>query len=539
MLILEETMHFLRVAPVSLFLCYYVGSLPFVLGVLFFWADMSRSPFAADHLSVASLGIALLFCWMKIWHTIFAQRIQALLSAVRPRTWSFHRLASAAGILALIHATGFFVLPLSAILMLPFGWCYAFYQNISVQSVAESESMRTVCAKAWRHARFWPWQNHIIIAVLFLFGLMVFVNLAIIAFVVPYLFKKFAGLESIYTMSGFHAFNTTFLATVLGLTYLCVDPIAKTAYTLRCFYGDAVKSGADLKTELNSLTSRSRGLAAIMILVIMLSPGQSMGSEAGDISSTELPAISAEQLDRSINEVLQRREYTWRLPREVQKEDEMEQTGPLAEVIKWLYNQLKKAVKILDQWIKKLEAFLNKLLPTPDPGRSHSATDWRNAIRYILFAALIIFAAILLYYVSKGFWRRRKPDVGVNSTPVIPKPDLNDDDIRADELPVDNWLQLARELMAKGSLRLAMRALYLASLAYLAERDMITIEMYKSNRDYERELLRRAHDKKDLLSAFSEAVLTIDRVWYGMHKIARGDVDQYLLDQERIMLLAD
>jgi hypothetical protein len=271
----------------------------------------------------------------------------------------------------------------------------------------------------------------------------------------------------------------------------------------------------------------------------MLSPGQSMGSEAGDISSTELPAISPEELDRSINEVLQRREYTWRLPREIQKEDEMARTGALAEIIKWLSNQLKKAAQTLDRWMKKIEAFLNKLLPAPDPGGSHSASDWRNAIRYILFAALIIFVAILLYYLSRGLWQRRKPDVEVDSRPVIHKPDLNDDDIRADELPVENWLQLARELMAKGSLRLAMRALYLASLAYLAERDLITIEMYKSNRDYKRELFRRAHDKKDLLSAFSETVLTIDRVWYGMHKIARGDVDQYLLDQERIMLLAD
>jgi hypothetical protein len=538
-LILEESIHFLRTAPASVFLCYYAGTLPFVLGLLYFWADMSRSPFAADHLSVASLGIALLFCWMKLWHTIFAHRIQAALSATPRQAWSIRRLVSTGGMMTLIHSTGIIILPVAALLMLPFGWCYAFYQNVSVQVHSDSESLRTLCSKAWRHAKMWPWQNIIAISVFTLFGLMVYVNLAIMTFVIPYLLKKFAGIESVYTMSGFHAFNTTFLTTVLGLTYLCMDPIIKTAYALRCFYGEAVKSGADLKTGLNSFSSGVKGLAACLILLFLLSPVQSPAAETIDISPTELSALSPEQLDRSIDEVLQRREYTWRLPREPRDENEQKQTGILAEVLKWLSKQLKGAVDTLDQWMKKLEAFLNKLFPASEPGESHSATDWRKTIRYVVFAALIIFVGILLYYLAKGWRQRRKPVAEIESQPVLNQPDLNDEDIRADDFPVNHWLQLARELMAKGSLRLAMRALYLASLAYLAERDLIIIEMYKSNRDYERELFRRAHDKKNLINAFSETVLTFDRVWYGMHKIVRGDVDQYLLDQERIMLLAD
>src|ERR1019366_9370994 len=33
---------------------YYTGSLPFVLGFLFFWADMSQSAFAYDHCAPAA-----------------------------------------------------------------------------------------------------------------------------------------------------------------------------------------------------------------------------------------------------------------------------------------------------------------------------------------------------------------------------------------------------------------------------------------------------------------------------------------------------
>ena len=63
-------------------------------------------------------------------------------------------------------------------------------------------------------------------------------------------------------------------------------------------------------------------------------------------------------------------------------------------------------------------------------------------------------------------------------------------------LPANRWLDLAKELMAKGSLRLAMRALYLATLSYFAERELVTVEIYKSNRDYERELQRRLADQR-------------------------------------------
>ena len=41
--IIEEAVHILRSAPGSLLSVYYIGSVPFILGLLYFWADMSRS----------------------------------------------------------------------------------------------------------------------------------------------------------------------------------------------------------------------------------------------------------------------------------------------------------------------------------------------------------------------------------------------------------------------------------------------------------------------------------------------------------------
>ena len=108
----------------------------------------------------------------------------------------------------------------------------------------------------------------------------------------------------------------------------------------------------------------------------------------------------------------------------------------------------------------------------------------------------------------------------------------------ADDLPSNRWLEVADEMAKKGSLRLALRALYLAILAGLAEQGWITIEKFKSNREYEMELHRRAHQKKALLAAFSKSREIFECVWYGMYQVQRSDLDNYAAVQKRMMTIA-
>jgi hypothetical protein len=117
-------------------------------------------------------------------------------------------------------------------------------------------------------------------------------------------------------------------------------------------------------------------------------------------------------------------------------------------------------------------------------------------------------------------------------------PDLEDENTTADDLPANHWLDLARQLADKGSLRLAFRAFYLATLADLAGHELITIEKFKSNRDYEMELHRRAHQKEGLLPAFSDGREIFERVWYGMYQIGRSDLDHFAALQEKVMTIA-
>src|ERR1051326_8497020 len=72
--LIEQSIHLLRTVPGGTFAFYYLGTLPFILGLLYFWTDMARSPFAAQHLTGAALGMSILFLWMKCFQAMFARK---------------------------------------------------------------------------------------------------------------------------------------------------------------------------------------------------------------------------------------------------------------------------------------------------------------------------------------------------------------------------------------------------------------------------------------------------------------------------------
>ena len=54
--IIEEAVQLLRAGPGRLLAGYYLGSVPFVLGLMYFWADMSRSASAGPGRAALASG---------------------------------------------------------------------------------------------------------------------------------------------------------------------------------------------------------------------------------------------------------------------------------------------------------------------------------------------------------------------------------------------------------------------------------------------------------------------------------------------------
>ena len=529
--IIEEAVHLLRSAPGNLLAGYYLGSAPFVLGLMYFWADMSRSASAGDYRTVAALSLAVLYIWMKFWQTVFTHQLRDYMTGQPLYKWTLRRIASVAATQSLIQSTRFIVLPVAGVVLIPFGFCYAFYQNAAAHAQEDDQTVKSICKWAWRQSGLWPRQNHLLIGIFWIFGVVIFLNISFAAFIIPQMVKTLFGIESIFTLSGMRMIlNTTFWIAMLGITYLCLDPFIKTVYVLRCFYGSALKSGEDLKKELHGLVTGVKKMAlGLTIMVLYATPFTCLAGQS--------TVIAPGEMDRFIEETLERREFAWRMPRETVQQGEQEPKGPLAAAIKWLLDVLAKGTRTLEKLITLLIDWLQNQMSEPHQKSVSSNKNWITSVRIVLILLSILFSAVLTFVFFR-IRRRRTGAIEAAVVGVAPLPDLNDESTSADDLPTNRWLALTEEYAAKGELRLAMRALYLATLAYLAEQELITIEVYKSNREYEQELKRRAHDREEMLILFSKSLNLFEHVWYGMYRIPPADFDDFSMNLKRILVFA-
>jgi len=103
---------------------------------------------------------------------------------------------------------------------------------------------------------------------------------------------------------------------------------------LRCFYGESLRTGEDLKAELRRLREKRAHMIAVVAVVLgaalvgmtaeakAATPGNAGGTvRAGRLSVWDLagptPTVSPPELDRVIRQTIQKREYAWRFPRRI------------------------------------------------------------------------------------------------------------------------------------------------------------------------------------------------------------------------------
>ncbi len=532
--LIEEATHLLRILPPGITAVYYLGTIPFVLGLLYFVADMSKSAFAYRHEAEAALSMVFLFLWMKCWQALFCNRVKSYISGTPLHRVTFQWIARLCLKQTALQPLGFIVLPAAFIVTLPFGYAYAFFQNLSLMGDGNPGSIRTICRTAFDQAKMLPGQNHVALLTIILFSSFVFANVSLAMFMSPGLLKTFLGIETSFSLSGWGLLNTTFFAAAFVITHVLIDPLIKVFYVLRCFYGESISTGEDLKTELRGLRPAVNIMAALILLFLC---GQAVAS---DVATAPEPRareeLSPAELDRSLGEVIVRKEYAWRLPRETKLQHER---GPFAAFIDGIIDTMKDGLNAVRKWVVKALKWLNDhVFKNLRSGPGSAEKTWSGATQVLLYILVAIASCLLAIFIWRSLRSRKTPSyiTGENARQVS---DLSSDDVTADDLPADEWLMLARQLTEKGDLRLALRALYLGSLAHLALRGVVTVARYKSNRDYERELKRKAAHSPDLISAFSKNVATFENTWYGMHDISRELFSAFSENHRRITTLAD
>ncbi|WP_052362089.1 hypothetical protein [Geminisphaera colitermitum] len=565
--LLEEAVHLLRSLHAGTWAIYYAGAGAWVLGFLFFWAHATWFAPGPAQLAWFALGLTGLFAGLKLAQAFFCAHLLARRMGTTPPAFELRQTLRIAFAQLRGHAWGFLALPLAAVVTLPLGWMWAFYQNLTVLAFAaaaddarkgrtndaDGRTAATLTGMALEEARLWPGQNHLALGIISLLVLWIAAVVAGSFFVLPWLANRLLGIENSFGLSGWSWFNTTFFACIAALTWLAVDPLIKAFYTLRVFYGRARRNGEDLLIELasaNRIRQRRTGRPAlrvaplpILLLAAIVALALPLPCPAGEATppTSQAPAatvVEPQALDRAIDTALDQSAFRWRLrplPHEMDADDKPD--SPLMAFLKQGVKAVSDFFSDVSDAIGRFIEWLERLLGIKKPDRTSSAEpfslgslSWVRAVLYGLIAILVL---VLAWAVIRLWLRRRQltaSSLRARAVVEIAAPDLRDEDVQAAQLPADAWETLAREQLALGEWRLALRALYLATLARLGADGWLALARHKTNADYETELRRRASQHGRLVAWFGGRRREFEAVWYGRADTTEAQVRGWLAD---------
>ena len=559
--ILEEAFHLLRTTRIENLLLFYGGTIPFAAVAMIFVADMSRSSFAVRDAAAAALGMTAVYFLMKWCHAAFAARLWESLSpggVPRRSGWKRFRYVAALWCLQAFHAPVLFV---ASFFLLPLGWAIAAWENITVLAFVRDygdRPLRGLLGHGIRLShRAWG-QNHGILIVLGFVALFLWVNLLGTCLLVPGFLKSFLGIDTLFTINpGAAIGNSTFLFGTFLLVNLFISPMLKAVAVLRCFYAESRETGADLLSRLASCEQirereerrnrlRGRGIAAVIVAVIvagclLVLPVSVEGESSSRAASAEAGVRSTdpEALRDSIGRTMEQKKYQWRLSRQDLREQRADREKT------WFGRQMDQLADsieaTLERWRERIENLFRRMFQSDREPRSRPANQgasfaWSENMGSLKVVFLVIAGALLLFWLARVIYRETKnarPRDAADADSSAPV-DLESEDIVASQLPEEEWMRLAREQIARGETRLAVRALFLSSLAHLGDKGLLKIARFKSNRDYRGELEMRARHLGPLRDAFDENTGLFERAWYGLHQLGEDAVDRFMKNCEQI-----
>lgn len=543
--LIEEAVHLVRSAPAAAWACYLAGAVPWVLGLGYFWSVSSWFVPRPEQTLWAALGMAALYLGLKVAQAEFCRRLRAVRFGVEPEPLSLLGLWRTTGRQVRVQGWAVPLLPVATVLTLPFAATWMFFENTTALAASTDADGDTLVRRARREAVRWPLPAHLALLLFSGVWLCVWLNIATLFYAMPWLARTLLGVENIFGLSGWSVLNSTLLALVTILTWLAVDPLVKAYHVLRTFYGEARHTGEDLRLELRRPAGRSaaRGVVRMTVLLLTLGAAAGLGPGTNGLRAaveTHPTAASPAEMDRALDDVLRDRDFRWSLQPLPVVEPEGATDGMIkrfvrqgVELVAQVVKDVRDAIDRFSEWLESLFKGKDKK-PKKEPEAKTAPTDYAALIRVMLYGLLAL-CVVALGWILWTSWKRR-PVALRTLTPLAAEavaPDLNDEQLEASRLPSNEWLELARRQLALGEWRLALRALYLGSLASLGARGLVNLVRSKTNLDYERELTRRAAGRTGVVSVFRARRLSFECVWYGRAAAEEQQVRDWLSELER------
>jgi hypothetical protein len=302
---------------------------------------------------------------------------------------------------------------------------------------------------------------------------------------------------------------------VLVVTWIFFDPFVQAVYTVRSFRLESLETGEDLRAGLRRIRDAASLVAALALLTVVGPPARA--------------AIPPEALRESIRQAMQSPEYDWRLPpvprpKPADRPWLVEVTDRMIAHARGFLARIGDAIGRFVRWLVRQ---LTGGMPAPAGGAPPGGLHWSVG----LITAIVLCAGAWFVWRWRRA-RRSKPEPA--SAEAVQAVSLDAEDLSPARLPEEQWLDLAARSLRDGDYRLALRALYLANLAWLGQREFLTLHSGKTNREYEAELRRRGRAFPEARALFAANLAMFERAWYGTSAVADGDIAEFRRRAEEI-----
>ncbi|HWC98269.1 MAG TPA: DUF4129 domain-containing protein [Candidatus Sulfopaludibacter sp.] len=505
--LLEEAVHVLRRAGLKALLCHWSGSVPFALVFLFCWNSLTGGPLSDLQCAAGALALALALIWMNCRRAVYAGRLRRQLSGTPETPWTPARRWQVVSLQAFLAATKPVALLISLLVLFPFARTVAFYRTAAALSDRDDLDPLEAIRRARQLAGLEPAQSWTLLPLLLLLYLLVLGNTALTVAALPQLVRIFTGYESSFTRSGVYFLQTPlFFLFVLVFSWLLFDPYLQAVYCVRCFQGESLETGEDIRAGLRRI--RSLATTAALLLAAFVFP-----MHAAD-------GVAPGDLEESVRRTMEAPEYGWRNPPPAVKPG-----GKMP----WIVTATDRMVRGLKSGLQAIGKLIVKILDWlfdhlgVRPNSQGGALPG-GGLHWSLYVLILAILGGLLYVIWRRriFQRRRQKPAAAEVVPVIR---LDEEGLTADRLPEAEWLALAEQNLREENFLFALRAYYLANLAWLGQAEFLKLHPGKTDREYQIELRRRA--AAETRGLFAGNIESFERAWYGRHEVTREQVEEF------------
>lgn len=503
--VLEEAAQLLRQTPFSRLVCHWTGSIPFALGLLFFWNTLSTVRLSDSGVAVQAFGLALLLAWMNCWRAVFAGGLRRQLSGDPDPKWTARRVGRLIAGQTFLGALKLVVLPLAALVTFPFANSVAFFRNAAALADRDDLDPLATIARARQLAGVNARQSWSVLPVLLFFYLLAALNIALTCAILPMLVRMLTGFESDFNRGeSYFVQSPLFVMLVLVTAWAALDPFVQAVYCVRCFHAESVSTGEDLRVAL-------RRIRAAMVAAMLL------------LSWIPLrAAVSPAELEQSVHQTMQSPEYGWRIPPPpptgiAGRPWVLRVADKVLEALNSMWSAIGKGLGKLFEWV------FGKLGVAPS-GETGSAPVAGLHWSVYLLIAVVIGAAVAILLRWRASRRSATPAATGAATAAVR---IDEENVSADQLAEERWREIALECLRQGQYRLALRAYYLANLAWLGQGGFVSIHAGKTNREYEQELRRKARPFAEARGMFGANVAAFEAAWYGMHEVTDAGIAEF------------